>query len=673
MLKAAADGLELTDESIFRSRHLLSTVEWETCNFEIGHARNYSNRDSWWAPTEAYGWLALHVFCILVIFIALAIVCDDFFVPSLEAISEKLDLSEDVAGATFMAAGSSAPELFTSVAGVTVESDVGIGTIVGSAVFNLLVIIALTAALAGKVLQLDWRPLMRDSFCYALSIGFFSWFAWDGKFELYESIILLALYFLYIVLMKFNSRLMDLMAGAKITSRDEELPLAPYTLHKGGQVSPQSTEVTQFVSSDIDSQVDQTAQSSSVVILQGRQGSPAGKLPPLTSVESHEVEGVTSQGYLTPNPSDTRHRFTHANKGQLSKSFINLSLGRSNHSAPQVKPRLSVSYPTLRDIYDPKAHRRSSIGFLTPGDGLRLKSVAQKQVMREYAKQQADMANQPAIAVVYVDANGNAHTVPTDDDKETKVGIETMADVKADEEVQEKMRPCPCLPAVSAEFPEFPEDGGALASFRFLLGWVLFVLSFPFICLFTWTIPDCSKAHNRKFFLASFTMSIVWIAILSFAMVTLVGRSGCILSVDKFTMGLVVIAIGTSVPDALSSIIVARDGFGDMAVSNAIGSNVFDINLGIGLPFVIRILIDNLEPIHLLTPAEEEMLSSGSLLIVPHVKFGLILFLILLIALAIFASVRFKLNRKIGLSFFVMYVAFVVYGYVQDLICDYDC
>ena len=37
---------------------------------------------------------------------------------------------------------------------------------------------------------------------------------------------------------------------------------------------------------------------------------------------------------------------------------------------------------------------------------------------------------------------------------------------------------------------------------------------------------------------------------------------------------------------------MARDGFGDMAVSNAIGSNVFDINLGLGLPFLIRILID---------------------------------------------------------------------------------
>ena len=50
-------------------------------------------------------------------FAGIAIVCDDYFVPALEAIVEKLGLSDDVAGATFMAAGSSAPELFTSVIG----------------------------------------------------------------------------------------------------------------------------------------------------------------------------------------------------------------------------------------------------------------------------------------------------------------------------------------------------------------------------------------------------------------------------------------------------------------------------------------------------------------------------------------------------------------------------
>lgn len=69
----------------------------------------------------------------------------------------------------------------------------------------------------------------------------------------------------------------------------------------------------------------------------------------------------------------------------------------------------------------------------------------------------------------------------------------------------------------------------------------------------------------------------------------------------------------------------------------------------------------------------QEMLSSGSLVMVPHVKFGFILLLILVIALGIFASVRFKLNRKIGFSFVTMYIAFVVYAYVQDMLCDNDC
>ena len=37
-----------------------------------------------------------------------------------------------------------------------------------------------------------------------------------------------------------------------------------------------------------------------------------------------------------------------------------------------------------------------------------------------------------------------------------------------------------------------------------------------------------------------------------------------------------------------------------MAVSNAIGSNVFDINLGLGLPFLIRTIIDRGRPFPLL-------------------------------------------------------------------------
>ncbi len=44
--------------------------------------------------------------------------------------------------------------------------DVGVGTIVGSAVFNILIIIGLSAVFAKEVLNLDCRPLLRDAVFY---------------------------------------------------------------------------------------------------------------------------------------------------------------------------------------------------------------------------------------------------------------------------------------------------------------------------------------------------------------------------------------------------------------------------------------------------------------------------------------------------------------------------
>ena len=55
-------------------------------------------------------------------FLALSVVCDEFFVPALEVLVERLGIAPDVAGATFMAAGGSAPELFTSFIGTFSQS-----------------------------------------------------------------------------------------------------------------------------------------------------------------------------------------------------------------------------------------------------------------------------------------------------------------------------------------------------------------------------------------------------------------------------------------------------------------------------------------------------------------------------------------------------------------------
>merc|ERR1719421_2785298 len=109
------------------------------------------------------GGIILWFLIMLYMFKALGTVCDEYFVPSLEMISEKLELSNDVAGATFMAAGSSAPELFTSiVATFLIVNEGGVGAIIGSAIFNILVIVGATCAFAGQELLIWWYPLARD-------------------------------------------------------------------------------------------------------------------------------------------------------------------------------------------------------------------------------------------------------------------------------------------------------------------------------------------------------------------------------------------------------------------------------------------------------------------------------------------------------------------------------
>jgi len=72
------------------------------------------------------------------------------FVPALNVIAQWKDIPDDVAGATLMAGGASIPELFASFVSLFVtHSALGVGTIVGSGIFNQIVICA-GAVLAGK-------------------------------------------------------------------------------------------------------------------------------------------------------------------------------------------------------------------------------------------------------------------------------------------------------------------------------------------------------------------------------------------------------------------------------------------------------------------------------------------------------------------------------------------
>lgn len=70
--------------------------------------------------------------------------------------------------------------------------------------------------------------------------------------------------------------------------------------------------------------------------------------------------------------------------------------------------------------------------------------------------------------------------------------------------------------------------------------------------------------------------------------------TGYTLNISDTVMGLTFLSIGVTLPDIVSSLLVVRKGLGDMAVCNALGSNIFEILVGLGLPWLIKTAI--LEP-----------------------------------------------------------------------------
>lgn len=153
--------------------------------------------------------IIVYIIVLLATFILLARIVDLFFISSLDKISKDLKLSNEAAGATLMAVGSSAPELFVALFAVLRPGEhqvIGIGSIVGSAIFNLLVIVG--AAAWVRKAKLTWQPVVRDLFFYTVAVGMLVIFIWDGAFTLNESLIFLGIYVAYVVAVVFWRKLL---------------------------------------------------------------------------------------------------------------------------------------------------------------------------------------------------------------------------------------------------------------------------------------------------------------------------------------------------------------------------------------------------------------------------------------------------------------------------------
>ncbi|CAH0557327.1 unnamed protein product [Brassicogethes aeneus] len=173
-------------------------------------------------------------------FILLAVVCDRYFLPTVESICEKLNLSKDVAAATFMSTATSCPELFTNVISTfVVESDLGIGTIVGSSLFNTLGVAALGGLAASAPIQIDCWPLTRDVIIYILSVSLLVSITWDNRIQWYEGLTLFGLYFIYCIVLFNNDRIKNKLQRA---NKEKENSLENAGVYRNKSIETKSSK-----------------------------------------------------------------------------------------------------------------------------------------------------------------------------------------------------------------------------------------------------------------------------------------------------------------------------------------------------------------------------------------------------------------------------------------------
>merc|ERR1711963_1162403 len=120
---------------------------------------------------------------------------------------------------------------------------------------------------------------------------------------------------------------------------------------------------------------------------------------------------------------------------------------------------------------------------------------------------------------------------------------------------------------------------------------VTYFILLPVVFPLWLTLPDTRKQSARKFFLITFFGSIIWIALYSYLMVWWATVTGNTAGIPPEVMGLTFLAAGTSIPDLITSVIVARKGFGDMAVSSSVGSNIFDVTVGLPFPWLLYTIV----------------------------------------------------------------------------------
>jgi K+-dependent Na+/Ca+ exchanger-like protein len=583
------------------------------------------DEDSSSCPEPAEHWAMVFVYSVgtLYFFVAIAIVCDELFVPALEEIAAAWDMSDDVAGATLMAAGGSAPELATSLIGTFSGSDVGFGTIVGSAVFNVLFVIACCVLWTPKEmapLELTGWPLGRDCLYYAFTLIMVSvmfGFNTPGVIEAWEACFLFALYFGYIIIMKFNEDLQNYFSPPKILSEQEDMDKEDRTIARKNSITyPSNYRAGFFHLISQDAPLLETAGVSVVFKIKGDVKEVFDQLDADKSgtLEANEIktllEMLTDTEVTDEIVADVMNELDIDKNGLIDFAEFTVWYVKSEQRLQQEEKHIFQSLDSDMEGFV----KIANLGHL----------LTRLQV--KFTKEQLDDATKHFEA------------------SKDKISWEEFSDwFEHSPFWAEKIRGAEMASAAAegiwGDLYDFPKETTSAN--------VVYLVMAPI----TWTlaltagIKDVRIPGNGGWCFYQFFLSIIWIGVYAYLLVDWVTIIGATLGVPEVVMGLTVLAAGTSVPDLLSSMVVARAGKGDMAVSSSIGSNIFDVTVGLPVPWILfNIFMD----CPVIVGADNLVVSVLVLLV-----------MVILVVCSVMAT-DWKMTHRMGAVMMVLYVVFVV-------------
>ncbi len=115
------------------------------------------------------------------------------------------------------------------------------------------------------------------------------------------------------------------------------------------------------------------------------------------------------------------------------------------------------------------------------------------------------------------------------------------------------------------------------------------------------------------------------------------------IGISERMISLTIIALGTSLPELVTSVMATKKGEYDIAIGNVVGSNIFNIGMVIGLPITLFGGVNNL--------------TFNSIDLIVMITSAFLLFL--------FSFKDYKISKKEGISFlilFALYYSYVIFG-----------